>query len=455
MAHLQHPIDVAPLGGAAAGLSVAIDAPTGVIRSGGSPSPEDVDRFMASLRAELLMAGFDVVAEPSRPHDVTAKVSLDLHRDFVGIGPQEVVGHATLILLGGDGSVVDQASEAYDLSSASTPKSLQALWKEFPDQITSSLVAMLLKRSRIAEFAAAHRARAAAALASQAAPATAQPPAPVTASAPVSPTVNANGFTPGSPQPTAYAIVIGVERYSATLPTPTGARADARRFSELARSSLGVAADHVQTLFDEQATKASIERALASALLSVPAGGRIYFYFSGHGAPDASGGTPYIVPTDGDPQFLDATAIPMKEVLAKLGQSKAREVLAVVDSCFSGAGGRSVLPPGARPIVRVKEETAPAQLALFSASSGSEISGPTPSGDGGLFTQYVLQGLGTGAADMNGDGQVSLGELSQWVGPRVSREAKKANRDQNPSLTVGKGLGSADSFIVEWGLAAK
>jgi hypothetical protein len=56
---------------------------------------------------------------------------------------------------------------------------------------------------------------------------------------------------------------------------------------------------------------------------------------------------------------------------------------------------------------------------------------------------------------MNGDGQVSLGELSQWVGPRVSREAKKANRDQNPSLTVGKGLGSADSFIVEWGLAAK
>jgi hypothetical protein len=37
----------------------------------------------------------------------------------------------------------------------------------------------------------------------------------------------------------------------------------------------------------------------------------------------------------------------------------------------------------------------------------------------------------------------------------VSREAKKANRDQNPSLTVGKGLGSADSFIVEWGLATK
>ena len=164
---------------------------------------------------------------------------------------------------------------------------------------------------------------------------------------------------------------------------------------------------------------------------------------------------PYIVPSDGDPQYLDATAVSMKDVLAKLGEAKAREVLAIVDSCFSGAGGRSVLPPGARPLVRVKETTAPAQLALFSASSGSEISGPAPGGEGGLFTKYVIDGLGTGAADMNGDGQVSLGELSQWVTPRVSRDAKKDNRDQNPSLNVGKGLGSADSFIVEWGLPAK
>jgi hypothetical protein len=283
-------------------------------------------------------------------------------------------------------------------------------------------------------------------------------PTPAAGSAPVSPpVVSAPGpsFVSGSPQPTAYAIVIGVEKYSAALPPPTGAHADARRFSDLVRTSLGVSPDHVQTLFDEQATKGSIERALAATQAAVPAGGRIYFYFSGHGAPDPSAGASYIVPTDGDPQYLGQTAIAMKEVLTTLSQSKAREVLAVVDSCFSGAGGRSVLPPGARPIVRVKEEAAPAQLALFSASNGNEISGPTASGDGGLFTQYVLQGLGTGAADMNGDGQVSLGELSQWVGPRVSREAKKANRDQNPALTVGKGLGSADSFIVEWGLAAK
>jgi hypothetical protein len=130
-------------------------------------------------------------------------------------------------------------------------------------------------------------------------------------------------------------------------------------------------------------------------------------------------------------------------------------VLAIVDSCFSGAGGRSVLPPGARPLVRLKEEVAPAQLALFSASSGTEISGPVPGGGGGLFTKYLLDGLGSVAAEIIGDGQVSLAELSEWVSPRVAREAKKDNRDQNPGLTLGKGLGSADAFIVAWGLPAK
>jgi hypothetical protein len=327
---------------------------------------------------------------------------------------------------------------------------LEPTWAQWGEKAVAQLetaskpkLLALLGGSSTGSAAVASAATASSPVAGASGPATAAPAGPV------------GSFVSAAPQPNAYAIVIGVEKYSASLPPPTGARADAQRFSEMARSSLGLRPDHVQTLFDEQATKGSIERALAAAQASVPPGGRIYFYFSGHGAPDASAGTPYIVPTDGDPQFLDATAIQMKEVLSKLGQSKAREVLAIVDSCFSGAGGRSVLPPGARPIVRVREEAAPAQLALFSASSGSEISGPAPDGNGGLFTKYVLDGLGTGAADMNGDGQVSLGELSQWVQPRVSREAKKANRDQNPALTVGKGLGSADSFIVEWGLAAK
>ena len=34
---------------------------------------------------------------------------------------------------------------------------------------------------------------------------------------------------------------------------------------------------------------------------------------------------------------------------------------------------------------------------------------------------------------------------------KLKREAKKANRNQTPSLQVGKKLGEPDEFIVSWG----
>ena len=66
------------------------------------------------------------------------------------------------------------------------------------------------------------------------------------------------------------------------------------------------------------------------------------------------------------------------------------------DSCFSGAGGRSVLPAGARPLVRVKETTAPAggHVAVFSASDGTEISGPSADGTQGGLLEVSRAGPG-------------------------------------------------------------
>jgi uncharacterized caspase-like protein len=142
----------------------------------------------------------------------------------------------------------------------------------------------------------------------------------------------------------------------------------------------------------------------------------------------------------------------MAEVMKALGETKARDALAIVDSCFSGAGGRSVLPPGARPLMRVKETAPAAQMALFTASRGDEISGPAPGEAQGVFTKYVVQGLGSGQADVDGDGQVSLQELSDWVSPRVANAAKRDNREQHPTLVRGSGAPSARDFIVEYGL---
>lgn len=288
-----------------------------------------------------------------------------------------------------------------------------------------------------------------------ASPQAASPPASPSAPAPVrSPSVSTPAkVVSASPQPAAYALVIGIENYR-DVPPPTGARGDAERFATMLRSTFGIPEAHMVVALDNRAARTDIEKHLDWLKANVEAGSRIYFYFSGHGAPDATGGSSYLLPYDGDAKYLERTALPLSSVLNALRQTKARETLAIVDSCFSGAGGRSVLPPGARPLVRVVETKPTGSVALFSASQAAEISGPSPKG-GGLFTEHVLAALGEGGADANGDGQISLAELSEYVTPRVQRDAKRENRNQTPQLQAGVELADTKKFIVGWGYATR
>jgi hypothetical protein len=267
---------------------------------------------------------------------------------------------------------------------------------------------------------------------------------------PTQPPTTDSDFAAGAAQANLYALVVGIERYR-DVPGATGANGDARAFARLARQTLGVAESNIRLLLDDRASRSDVMKELAWLAGNVPEGGRIVFYFSGHGAPDASNGTPYVVPFDGDPRALTTTAIPLADVLKKLGETKAREVLAITDACFAGAGGRSVLPPGARPLTRVRETPTAARVAVFASAGGSEISGPPVGGTGGLFTRVLAEGLGSGQADIDGDGSISLRELREWVAPRVAREARRDNREQTPVVTVGRGT-SEQAFVLAHGV---
>ncbi|HVJ90826.1 MAG TPA: caspase family protein, partial [Labilithrix sp.] len=282
-------------------------------------------------------------------------------------------------------------------------------------------------------------------------------PPPVTATPPATSAAASSSeypFVAGAPQAAAYAVVIGVETYR-DLPRATGARGDATKIAALLRKTLGLREDHVRVAVDDRATRTDIIKHLAWLKQNVKAGGRAYVYFSGHGAPDAASGTAYVLPYDGDPKFVSSTALSLDEIVKTVGESKAQDALVILDSCFSGAGGRSQLAPGTRPLMRVKEASVAPKVAVLSASAASEISGSTPGGTEGLFTHHLTDALGKALADTDGDGQVSLHELLEWVKPRVAREAKRDNRDQTPELKLGAGLRAASDFIVGYGFATR
>ena len=145
------------------------------------------------------------------------------------------------------------------------------------------------------------------------------------------------------------------------------------------------------------------------------------------------------MPSDGDPQYLAQTGYPLKRLYAKLGALKAKSVLVALDSCFSGAGGRSVLAKGTRPLVGKVDLAVQAEgkIAVISASAGDQISGANEEAGYGLFTYNLLQGLNGAAKDAQG--QVTLKSLYGYLKPRVQDDARRGNRDQTPQLQSGGG----------------
>jgi hypothetical protein len=111
----------------------------------------------------------------------------------------------------------------------------------------------------------------------------------------------------------------------------------------------------------------------------------------------------------------------------------ARRVIVALDSCFSGAGGRSVLAKGVRPLVSKIDSIQPAgSVVALTAASGGEISGTFDEQSHGLFTYYLLKGLN--------EGDTTLGALHGYLKSQVADEARRHNRDQTPQL-IGAGAG--------------
>lgn len=253
------------------------------------------------------------------------------------------------------------------------------------------------------------------------------------------------------PQPTAYALVVGIENYR-ELPEPTGAKRDAETVATMFRKTFGVSSDQMRVLTDDEASKGDILAALDWLKESVPEQGRIYFYYSGHGAPLSEEKASYLLPYEATPETLEYTGLALDEVVARMEASKADEVVTFVDACFSGKGGRSVKKEGERPVVPVEGAEPEAKSVVYTASGADQVSGPTEEGDSGLFTHHLVEAIGNGEADIDGDGRITLEEIDTYVTPRVERDAAELSREQKPALETGGEIRDPADVPLTWGL---
>lgn len=259
------------------------------------------------------------------------------------------------------------------------------------------------------------------------------------AQAPISQAANSIQSDVDKPQysrpeaPDDFALVIGIDKYK-SLPEAEFAVRDAAAVRAHLRA-MGYPSRNIVYLEGPDATRTGIQSYLEEWLpRNVRPQSTIFLYYSGHGAPDPKNGDAYLVPWDADVKFLKTTAYPLKQLYASLGALKTKQVIVALDACFSGAGGRSVLAKGIRPLVTTVDQGFAPQggMVLFAAASGDEVTSTLENQGHGMFTYFFLKGLNGEAKD--GAGQVTAKGLFEYIQPKVRDEAHRQNREQTPKL---------------------
>lgn len=169
----------------------------------------------------------------------------------------------------------------------------------------------------------------------------------------------------------------------------------------------------------------------------------LLLHFSCHGLKSESGEL-YFAATDTEPRLLDATAIPAQFVRGCMSRTRAGSTVLFLDCCYGGAfskGSSSVRASGdvnALDPFKVEKPPSGRGWAVITASNSMEYafegtdltehSEPRPS----VFTHAVVEGLKTGEADLDSDGEVSLDDIYDYVFDHV----REQNPHQTPSRTV-------------------
>ncbi len=230
------------------------------------------------------------------------------------------------------------------------------------------------------------------------------------------------------------AVVIGNRSYeNGNVPDVDYAERDARIMREYLSKTMGFNKDLM--IYVENAGYAKFneifgnERDHRGRLFNSvkPGESRVFVYYVGHGAPDLDSGEPYFIPVDASPQYLKANGYSVQTFYDNLAQLPAKELIVIIDACFSGStqSGEMLFKGISPAMVKVDRGlTGPDNALVFTSGQADQVSAWYPQKRHSLFSYYFFKGL-QGDADANRDRQLTVAEMEVYLGENVPWEARR------------------------------
>ena len=226
-----------------------------------------------------------------------------------------------------------------------------------------------------------------------------------------------------------FALVIGNEDYTQEQNVPYAVN-DARIFAKYMEQTLGIPKNRITLL--ENATLGAI----IGAIDDLKAKARTYngeatliFYYAGHGMPDNASKDAYLLPVDASSGSLGA-AYSLNKLYTELTAFPTEKTLIFLDACFSGDSRDGMLASGRGLSIEPNKEILQGSLIVFSATTGKQTAHPYDEKGHGLFTYFLLLKL------QETTGNVSFGDLADYLKKQVSRTSLDIKNEQSPEVNV-------------------
>jgi uncharacterized caspase-like protein/uncharacterized RDD family membrane protein YckC len=234
-----------------------------------------------------------------------------------------------------------------------------------------------------------------------------------------------------------FALLIGVSEYEPGLnPLPAAVKDVAALQKILQDSEIGNF-DEVKTLINPDPQ--SMQYAIETLFTGHSKDDLELLFFSGHGIKDDSNNLHFatrITCKNPKGDLIRSTAVPARFIREVMDNSRTKRQVIILDCCFSGAFD---------PALQTKDDGSvdlPGQLGaegrvVLTSSSSTQYSFEQQGSELSLYTRYLVEGIETGAGDLDEDGKISMRELHDYATSKVQETAP----NMTPKLITLKDMG--------------
>lgn len=242
-----------------------------------------------------------------------------------------------------------------------------------------------------------------------------------------------------------FAVIIANENYQSVAPVPFALN-DGNIFREYCLKTLGIPEKQIKYVPDATGNQIKQQVGWLQTICDVfGEDAQIIFYYSGHGIPDESNRTAYLLPVDGIGTDV-TTGYKLDNLYAALGNIPSKNVTVFMDACFSGNtrnDGKEMLVAARGVAIKARSGMPQGNMVVFSAAQSDETAYPDYEEKHGMFTYYLLKKL------QETSGDVTMQELGDYIIDNVRKKSAVNGKLQTPCVTPSATL---DASWREWKL---